>query len=92
MFIASSTAYDGEAMGAVKEWFGSIGKVVYPVGPLSLPESESDSLSKNGKSDSESHPVIEFLDRMQKKYGEKSVIYVSSMFFRLLYTATNTHL
>jgi hypothetical protein len=80
ILIASSTAYDGEAMDAVKEWFGSVGKVVYPVGPLSLPQSENGSLSKNGKSDSQSRPVVEFLDRMQRRYGERSVIYVRSFF------------
>jgi len=69
MFIASSSAYDGKCVEALKEWFGTRGKDVYPVGPLALPESPS-SQEKNKE-------VAEFLDKMQEKHGEKSVIYVS---------------
>ncbi|KAK7464301.1 hypothetical protein VKT23_006469 [Stygiomarasmius scandens] len=69
MFIASSSAYDGKCVEALKEWFGTRGKDVYPVGPLALPESPS-SQEKNKE-------VVEFLDKMQEKHGEKSVIYMS---------------
>ncbi|THU84359.1 UDP-Glycosyltransferase/glycogen phosphorylase, partial [Dendrothele bispora CBS 962.96] len=68
MIVASSTAYDGKSIEAVKDWFTSLGQVVYPVGPLSLPDPPS---GEKGKQ------VMEFLDKMQAKHGEKSVIYMS---------------
>jgi len=70
MFIASSSAYDGKSVEGLKEWFGARGKDIYPVGPLSLPGPPSS--QEKGKA------VVEFLDEMQAKCGEKSVIYASS--------------
>ncbi|KAK7472007.1 hypothetical protein VKT23_000114 [Stygiomarasmius scandens] len=83
MVVASSTAYDGESIEALKEWLGAFGQDVYPVGPLSLPESPS---QKKGNA------VVEFLDKMQAKCGEKSVIYASSylMSFGTFFWPTDT--
>jgi len=69
IFVASSSAYDGKCVEALKEWFGTRGKDVYPVGPLALPEPPS--------SQEKSKEVVEFLNKMQAKHGEKSVIYAS---------------
>ncbi|KAK7437849.1 hypothetical protein VKT23_018286 [Stygiomarasmius scandens] len=65
MFIASSSAYDGKSVEGMKEWFGARGKDIYPVGPLSLPGPPSS--QEKGKA------VVEFLDEMQAKCGEKSM-------------------
>ncbi|KAF5345928.1 hypothetical protein D9758_011456 [Tetrapyrgos nigripes] len=69
--VVSASSYDGAAMEAVKEWYQSLGKVIYPVGPLSLPDRSS------GQSDKANHPVMKFLDKMHSKYGDKSVVYMS---------------
>ncbi|THU84357.1 UDP-Glycosyltransferase/glycogen phosphorylase [Dendrothele bispora CBS 962.96] len=69
MIIASSSAYDGEALHALEKRYGTMGQVVYPVGPLSLPEPPS---KKKGKQE-----VVKFLDKMQSRCGERSVIYMS---------------
>ncbi|KAF5369031.1 hypothetical protein D9758_003110 [Tetrapyrgos nigripes] len=75
MFILSSTPYDGEAIDATKEWFSSLGQVAYPVGPALLPDSPSGPSVTSTRGDIK--PVVEFLDKMQKVHGEKSVVYMS---------------
>ncbi|KAF5345888.1 hypothetical protein D9758_011405 [Tetrapyrgos nigripes] len=75
MFILSSTPYDGEAIDATKEWFSSLGQVTYPIGPALLPDSPSALSVTSTRCDVK--PVVEFLDKMQKVHGEKSVVYMS---------------
>ncbi|THU84356.1 UDP-Glycosyltransferase/glycogen phosphorylase [Dendrothele bispora CBS 962.96] len=68
MILASSSAYEGKSIDVLKERFTSLGQAIYTVGPLSLPDPPS---GEKGKQ------VVEFLDKMHAKYGEKSVIYMS---------------
>ncbi|KAK7463073.1 hypothetical protein VKT23_007659 [Stygiomarasmius scandens] len=79
-FFTTASCYDLDALETVKKWLGE-GKV-YPVGPLSTATREegvsSGKLLEVGDGDKASKAkAVEFLDQMQSKFGEKSVIYMS---------------
>ncbi|KAF5339270.1 hypothetical protein D9758_013333 [Tetrapyrgos nigripes] len=76
MIIVSSSSFEREAIDATKKWFSSLGQVVYPVGPSLLPDTPSSAPLTSARCDAQV-PVVEFLDRMQKKHGERSVVYMS---------------
>ncbi|KAJ4473109.1 hypothetical protein J3R30DRAFT_3514786 [Lentinula aciculospora] len=69
----SSSVYEPEAMDAARKWMSSIGKVWYPVGPLSLPES----MPPTQAHDEKESQVISFLDKMQSTFGKRSVFFIS---------------
>ncbi|KAK7463052.1 hypothetical protein VKT23_007638 [Stygiomarasmius scandens] len=71
--VVSSSAYEEEAIKGWKAWFKSMKKPLYAIGPLSLPEANW----KNSPPTEKESMVIDFLDRMQQRFGEKSLIYVS---------------
>ncbi|KAK7463058.1 hypothetical protein VKT23_007644 [Stygiomarasmius scandens] len=82
MFSVTSSAFEREAINTWNRWFESIGKVHYPIGPLSVPKAGL--YGTDGHEDDKTYaPVVEFLNKMQEKHGEKSVIYISfgSMFW-----------
>ncbi|KAF9260362.1 UDP-Glycosyltransferase/glycogen phosphorylase [Marasmius fiardii PR-910] len=65
----STSAFEPGAIAAAEDWYKSIGKTWYAVGPLSLPPSKE----QTGVVTREA----EFLDRMKDLFGEKSVIYIA---------------
>ncbi|KAK7463059.1 hypothetical protein VKT23_007645 [Stygiomarasmius scandens] len=76
MFSVTSSAIEGEAINTWNRWFESIGQVHYPIGPLAVPKAGL--YGANEHENDETHvPVVDFLDRMQEKYGEQCVIYIS---------------
>ncbi|KAF5368908.1 hypothetical protein D9758_003081 [Tetrapyrgos nigripes] len=82
MFSATTSAFEGEAMTTWNRWFESMGQVHYPIGPLSTEKAGVD--GEVGKVVDPTHaPVAAFLDQMQTRYGEHSVLYISfgSMFY-----------
>jgi hypothetical protein len=75
----ASTAFDGAAVPAARQWLESQGQQVWAVAPLEdMPDLEH-VLASNKKV---SHPseedvkIHEFLNRMQATRGERSVLYV----------------
>ncbi|THV06674.1 UDP-Glycosyltransferase/glycogen phosphorylase [Dendrothele bispora CBS 962.96] len=76
MFCVASSAFEEEAIKTWNRWFESIGRVHYPIGPLSV--SKAGLHGGDGHKEDGTHgPVVDFLDRMQAKFGGKSVIYIS---------------
>ncbi|THV01916.1 UDP-Glycosyltransferase/glycogen phosphorylase [Dendrothele bispora CBS 962.96] len=72
-FVVSSSAYEEGAIKGWRTWFRAMGKPVYEVGPLSLPDTNW----KDSRPSEKDLMVIDFMDRMQQRFGEKSLIYVS---------------
>jgi hypothetical protein len=70
--VVSSSVYEQGAIEECKAWFQSMGKPYYAVGPLSLPEVNW----KNSPPSETEAPVINFMNKMQQRFGEKSLIYV----------------
>lgn len=69
----------------VKEWFASMGKAWYTVGPLLIHSLNMNSRLIQAKS--ESDILVEaFLDRIQKEFGNKSLLYVSEYLTRVLHS------
>ncbi|KAF5368679.1 hypothetical protein D9757_010227 [Collybiopsis confluens] len=72
-FCVSSSVYETEAIQVAKEWMKSMGKEWYTIGPLSLP----DSVPPTQAHDKKELSVINFLNEMQSKFGNKSVLFIS---------------
>ncbi|ESK90158.1 hydroquinone glucosyltransferase [Moniliophthora roreri MCA 2997] len=66
----STSALEGEAIRSLKQHFKSIGKEWFSLGPIS----GTPALQSSSDHDAE---ILSFLDRMEKQFGVKSVIYVS---------------
>ncbi|KAK7437855.1 hypothetical protein VKT23_018292 [Stygiomarasmius scandens] len=80
IFFTTANSYEKDALVAVNNWLGE-GKV-YSVGPLSMATQKEDAsggdLFEVGDGDKASKmKAVEFLDQMQAKFGEKSVVYMS---------------
>ncbi|KAJ3795634.1 hypothetical protein GGU11DRAFT_872616 [Lentinula aff. detonsa] len=73
IIMASNSAYEGETMCAVKSWFREMGKNAYAMAPLILPSLthiERDITSVDEEASC-------FLERTRKKFGRKSLVYIS---------------
>ncbi|KAF5368910.1 hypothetical protein D9758_003087 [Tetrapyrgos nigripes] len=77
MFTVSTSAFDGEAMNVMNNWFDSMGHTHYSIGPLTIPKAGEDAIVGDNEKDATLDPVVGFLDQMQAKCGVKSVVYVS---------------
>jgi hypothetical protein len=74
---ASTSAFEKEAISGGRKWFESIGLDTYIVGPLeNAPVRDEASISKHSEEDTK---IFSFLDSMQQKHGNKSVIYVRNL-------------
>ncbi|KAJ7097455.1 hypothetical protein C8R44DRAFT_370256 [Mycena epipterygia] len=73
IFIGAAPAYDGASLAALEDWVThTLHKDIYAVGPLLLPDSGAPvSIAPR---DTE---MKAFLDRMQSKFGENSVLFIS---------------
>ncbi|KAF9073099.1 hypothetical protein BDP27DRAFT_1289599 [Rhodocollybia butyracea] len=72
IICVSANAYEPEAIAKAEEWYTSMNKVWYTIGPLSM-EAKPPQTSA-----SESDPVVEaFLNRIHKEFGSKSLLYIS---------------
>ncbi|KAF9068809.1 hypothetical protein BDP27DRAFT_1448175 [Rhodocollybia butyracea] len=65
----TNSVYEKEAVNATKTWLAGSGKPFYALAPLSLPKPERHSGSDN--------KVLQFLNDMKKRFGPKSLIYIS---------------
>ncbi|KAF7342304.1 Glycosyltransferase family 1 protein [Mycena venus] len=79
IFLNTLPVYDGESLVAFEDWMKkSLNKSVYPVGPLLPPGYGGEQVdirpTSNGPRDLE---VKSFLDSMESKYGNKSVLFIS---------------
>ncbi|KAK7437858.1 hypothetical protein VKT23_018295 [Stygiomarasmius scandens] len=79
-FFTTASSYEKDALVTVNKWLGEGN--VYPVGPLSMATREegasSGDLLEVGDGDKATKmKAVEFLDQMQAKFGEKSVVYMS---------------
>ncbi|KAJ4473111.1 hypothetical protein J3R30DRAFT_764566 [Lentinula aciculospora] len=73
----SASAFEPEAVAAVKQWYTSMNKACYSVGPLSIhvPRVEG---SKPVHTENETDDLVNvFLNRIQKDFGDQSLIYMS---------------
>ncbi|KAK1230573.1 hypothetical protein PQX77_006310 [Marasmius sp. AFHP31] len=73
----SCSAYEPEAIEAARQWYDSMGKTWYTVGPLSLPPSPSDDDPGRGRGQDKNSEEVEFLDRMYERCGERCVVYIA---------------
>ncbi|KAF8577021.1 glycosyltransferase family 1 protein [Ramaria rubella] len=78
-FLAvSSTAYEPESFDGMRTWLSETNRSIYAIGPLTPPDSLSESSKKQEIEASANGDEFEvFLNRQLKKYGEKSIIYIS---------------
>jgi hypothetical protein len=79
MFTVSTSAFDGEAMKVHDSWFDSMGHVHYAIGPLTVPKAGEHAVGKERENVAKDGHVVQFLDEMQAKHGNKSVIYVGPL-------------
>ncbi|KAF5368682.1 hypothetical protein D9757_010223 [Collybiopsis confluens] len=75
IICVSGSSFEPEATAAVKQWFSSMNKSWYSIGPLSLDDLEGKSASTRG-SEADA-PVEEFLNRIENEFGPRSLIYIS---------------
>ncbi|KAJ3758933.1 hypothetical protein EV360DRAFT_42892 [Lentinula raphanica] len=73
----STNAYEPEAAAAAKEWFASMGKAWYTVGPLSIFAPSVKSLEPAAPVSETDIRVKAFLDRIEEEFGDKSLLYIS---------------
>ncbi|KAF8583175.1 glycosyltransferase family 1 protein [Ramaria rubella] len=78
-FLAvSSTVYEPESLDGMRTWLSETNRSIYPIGPLTPPDSLSESSKKQEIEASANGDEFQiFLDKQLKKYGEKSIIYIS---------------
>ena len=82
MFLITSGSYEPEAVAAAKAWMAGKGHQAYLTGPLLPPPSVT--ASDNEKKQSKEAAEIEaFLDQTLKASGEKSLLYVRLLGFKL---------
>ncbi|KAE9404995.1 UDP-Glycosyltransferase/glycogen phosphorylase [Gymnopus androsaceus JB14] len=74
IICVSANAYESEAVAAAKEWYASMNKEWYTVGPLSVQVFESKVVRAT---DGMNALVETFLNRIQAEFGNKSLIYIS---------------
>ncbi|KAF9557518.1 UDP-Glycosyltransferase/glycogen phosphorylase [Agrocybe pediades] len=72
VILASSHAWEGEAIEVMCSWFSDWGKVAYPLGPL-LPSNFGSSVLEDSREEETKH----FLDSMLARFGENSTILIS---------------
>ncbi|THV01912.1 UDP-Glycosyltransferase/glycogen phosphorylase [Dendrothele bispora CBS 962.96] len=83
LLSVTGSAYEGGAIDTARRWCHSLGHDVYPIGPLlGVDDEEKEKKASSGvitveDKTSTKAQAVEFLDRMQEKYGKKSVIYMS---------------
>ncbi|GAW03549.1 glycosyltransferase family 1 protein [Lentinula edodes] len=76
VICVSAASFEPEVEAVVKEWFASMNKAWYTVGPLSI-HSPTVNL-KPLQTKSETDILVEaFLNRIQKEFGAKSLLYMS---------------
>ncbi|KAL0577554.1 hypothetical protein V5O48_004452, partial [Marasmius crinis-equi] len=68
----ASSVLEEEAIKACREFYSSLGKTFFPIGPMSVIPTPS----KSGN-DAVTNQVVSFLDDMKNQFGDKSVLYVS---------------
>ncbi|KAF5368681.1 hypothetical protein D9757_010222 [Collybiopsis confluens] len=74
IICVSGSSFEPEATAAVKEWCSSMNKSWYSIGPLTMDDSEGKPTPIKSSEDAQ---VEEFLDRIARKFGPKSLIYIS---------------
>ncbi|KAE9403747.1 UDP-Glycosyltransferase/glycogen phosphorylase [Gymnopus androsaceus JB14] len=74
LVCVSANLFEPEAATAVKEWFISLKKLWYNVGPLSIdgPKANTAGAELQGET-----PVLSFLNRIQSEFGPNSLLYMS---------------
>ncbi|KAJ3856268.1 hypothetical protein EV368DRAFT_78865 [Lentinula lateritia] len=80
VICVSTPCFEPEADAVVKEWFASMGKAWYTVGPLMIHSPNMNSRLIQAKSESDIS-VEAFLDRIQNEFGSKSLLYLTKMSF-----------
>lgn len=85
MICVSANAFEPEVVTVAKEWFSSMEKPWYNVGPLSL----DIPVVKAGNDPfaGENGLIGTFLNRIQNEFGHKALLYVSASSF----TSANAH-
>lgn len=73
IIVVSNSAYEGETMHAVKNWFEQMGKSAYAMAPLTLPTPKSEG-RKNSDEDEE---ALRFLNTITERFGLHSLVYVN---------------
>ena len=85
LVCVSANLFEPEAATAVKEWFISLKKLWYNVGPLSIdgPKANAAGAELQGET-----PVLSFLNRIHSEFGPNSLLYVGLLLeiFRNLIT------
>ena len=76
--IFTSSAYEPEAVAAVKSWFAKTGRTAYACGPL-LPSASKVAADAAEKAQSKESDEIEtFLDNILRTSGKQTLLYVSN--------------
>ena len=76
-FIVSSSAYEPEAIEAIRRWFGERNQKVVLYGPLLPSASKTTAAAHEKKQSAQGNEIQEFLDTTLQTSGEKSLLYVS---------------
>ncbi|KAF8572743.1 glycosyltransferase family 1 protein [Ramaria rubella] len=78
-FLAvSSTVYEPESLDGMRSWLSETNRSIYAIGPLTPPDSLSESSKKLEMEASVNGDEFQvFLDKQLKMYGDKSIIYIS---------------
>ncbi|THV01911.1 UDP-Glycosyltransferase/glycogen phosphorylase [Dendrothele bispora CBS 962.96] len=76
MLCVTSSTIEASAIAHWNRWFETRKRALYTIGPLTMPKA---GIYGAGVHDDDPTyaPVVNFLDRMQEEYGEKSVVYIS---------------
>ncbi|KAJ3782241.1 hypothetical protein GGU10DRAFT_389982 [Lentinula aff. detonsa] len=77
VICVSTRAFEPEAAAVAKEWFSSMGKTWHTVGPLSI-HVPGVKTSKSSQTTDQTDVLVEaFLNRMQREFGDQSLLYMS---------------
>lgn len=78
VLAASTSAFEKEAISSGRKWLESVGLDTYVVGPLEDAPARDVASNSNYYSE-EDAKIFEFLNSMQQKHGNKTVIYVRTL-------------
>ncbi|KAJ3726693.1 hypothetical protein C8R42DRAFT_717551 [Lentinula raphanica] len=77
LICVSADAFEPEAVAAVKEWYTSMNKTCYSVGPLSIHDPKGQGSNPVQIENETDAAVKNFLDQIEGEFGQNSLIYMS---------------
>lgn len=76
MILSTSENFEPQAVAGIRDWFSSMSRKTYTIGPL-LPDPQENTSNGEMAQASDATEVESFLEKVHKSHGENSLIYIS---------------